>query len=74
MPEAKLPELKDRPRCNGGMKLSERPFFLPFACVKDGAFHAADDGWVIYVYLCMRFALSNNQVLRRLRRKARTRR
>lgn len=53
MPEAKLPELKDCPRCDGGMKLSERPFFLPFACVRDGSFHAADDGFAIYIYVCL---------------------
>jgi hypothetical protein len=53
MAEADLPELKDCPKCSGGMKLCEFPFFLSLARSEKGSYHAADDGIAIYPYMCL---------------------
>jgi hypothetical protein len=51
MAEADLPELKDCPKCSGGMKLCEFPFFLSLARSAKGSYHAADDRIAIYPYV-----------------------
>jgi C4-type Zn-finger protein len=50
MKDADLTELKDCPKCGGGMKLAERPFSLPYA---DKELLPSNDGITIYPYVCV---------------------
>src|SRR5579862_2396726 len=51
---SELPDLKDCPKCGSEIKISERPFSLPFAVAKDNDLKPSGDGIALYPYICLK--------------------